>query len=107
MRSKMYKSLIATLVLMSQLTHAYQDNSTINAEEVNRFATVMAQIKYFYIEDKEFSNLFDNAISGMMKGLDPHSAYISLISFLRFQYTVVWFIRQIWDDEPDKVVRSR
>ena len=30
----MYKSLIATLVLMSQLTHAYQDNSTITVEEV-------------------------------------------------------------------------
>ena len=73
----MYKSLLATLVLMSQLTHAYQDNSSISADEVNRFATVMAQIKYFYIEDKEFSNLFDSAISGMMKGLDPHSAYIS------------------------------
>lgn len=76
----MLKNLLATSLLLLSFANANQhisDQDMMSQAEVERFATVMAQIKYFYIEDQKFSQLFDDAIHGMMKGLDPHSAYIS------------------------------
>ena len=49
----------------------------IPLDDVRRFTTVISQIKSFYVKDIENSKLFDDAIRGMLKGLDPHSAYLS------------------------------
>lgn len=75
----MIKKLIAASLLLLNFIYAdeHDNYDMMSQAEVERFATVMAQIKYFYIEDQKFSELFDDAINGMMKGLDPHSAYIS------------------------------
>ena len=74
----MLKKIAISSLLMLNCIYAanHYDNDMMSQAEVERFATVMAQIKYFYIEDQKFSDLFDDAINGMMKGLDPHSAYI-------------------------------
>jgi len=75
-----FKTLLLSTILCCQMAYAkdhHDDYDMMSQTEVERFATVMAQIKYFYIEDQKFSKLFDDAINGMMKGLDPHSAYIS------------------------------
>ena len=46
-------------------------------EDIKRFTTAISQIKSFYVEDIEDTKLFDDAIRGMLKGLDPHSGYLS------------------------------
>lgn len=45
-------------------------------EDVQRFSTAIGQIKKFYVEDVKNSKLFDDAIRGMLSGLDPHSSYL-------------------------------
>lgn len=68
---------IIVILLLQSVMAKNEDVNTLTADQVNKFANVMAQIKHLYYEDRDFNALFDNAIKGMMQGLDPHSAYIS------------------------------
>ncbi|MDR3087936.1 MAG: S41 family peptidase [Azoarcus sp.] len=45
-------------------------------EEMRAFADVFSVIKRDYVEPVEDKKLFTQAISGMLNGLDPHSAYL-------------------------------
>ena len=52
-------------------------NQHIKQSDIQTFATVLAQIQYFYIKQVSYEKLFSDAISGMLSKLDPHSAYLS------------------------------
>lgn len=52
------------------------ENTAIPMQDIQRFATVIAQIKRYYIESVSDDKLFKNAMSGMLSNLDPHSAYM-------------------------------
>ena len=45
-------------------------------EDIQRFTTAISQIKHFYVKPTKNKTLFDNAIQGMLEGLDPHSTYL-------------------------------
>lgn len=45
-------------------------------DELRTFTEVMQRIKNAYVEDVDDKTLLDNAIQGMLSGLDPHSAYL-------------------------------
>ena len=45
-------------------------------EELRTFTEVMQRIKSAYVEEVDDRTLLDNAIQGMLSGLDPHSAYL-------------------------------
>ena len=45
-------------------------------EELRAFADVFNAVKQGYVEPVEDKKLIDHAISGMLSGLDPHSAYL-------------------------------
>ena len=45
-------------------------------EELRAFTEVMQRIKTAYVEEVDDKTLLDNAIQGMLSGLDPHSAYL-------------------------------
>ncbi|MGI9275065.1 MAG: S41 family peptidase [Endozoicomonas sp.] len=45
-------------------------------EELRTFTEVMQRIKTAYVEEVDDKTLLDNAIQGMLSGLDPHSAYL-------------------------------
>ena len=45
-------------------------------EELRTFTEVMQRIKQAYVEEVDDKTLLDNAIQGMLSGLDPHSAYL-------------------------------
>ncbi|MFK0571481.1 S41 family peptidase [Endozoicomonas sp.] len=45
-------------------------------DELRAFTEVMERIKKAYVEEVDDKTLFDNAIQGMLSGLDPHSAYL-------------------------------
>jgi hypothetical protein len=49
-------------------------------EELRAFTEVFGRIKADYVEPVEDKKLITEAITGMLAGLDPHSAYLSLFS---------------------------
>ncbi len=53
----------------------------IQMEDVERFSRAISLIKHFYVNETNDKALFDNAIRGMLSGLDPHSAYLDEIEF--------------------------
>jgi len=50
-------------------------------EELKIFTEVFGKIKSDYVESVEDKKLLDDAIQGMLSGLDPHSAYLDADSF--------------------------
>jgi carboxyl-terminal processing protease len=45
-------------------------------KDLEDFTVVFSDIKQLYVDDVDNKKLFDNAIKGMVSGLDPHSAYL-------------------------------
>ena len=48
--------------------------SPLPVEELRTFADVYNAVKSGYVEPVEDKKLIDSAVSGMLSGLDPHSA---------------------------------
>ncbi len=59
--------------------------SGIPMEDVQRFSNAIAQIKQYYVNPISDKELFDNAIRGMLAGLDPHSNYLNEEEFKELQ----------------------
>ena len=57
----------------------------IHMENVQRFSNALGQIQKYYVKPVDDKELFDNAIRGMLNGLDPHSAYLDEGSFKELQ----------------------
>ncbi len=53
--------------------------------ELQRFSEVMSRIKRDYVEDVDDEKLINDAIKGMLTGLDPHSAYLDREAFKELQ----------------------
>jgi carboxyl-terminal processing protease len=53
----------------------------LTQEDVKRFSAALSQIKNYYVKDIKDKKLFDDAIRGMLAGLDPHSAYLDAEHF--------------------------
>ncbi|MBV5310066.1 S41 family peptidase [Chromatium okenii] len=51
--------------------------STLPLDELRTFADVFGRIKDDYVEEAQDQSLIENAIRGMLGGLDPHSAYLN------------------------------
>jgi carboxyl-terminal processing protease len=45
-------------------------------EGLNTFTAVFSQIKQMYVDEIDDETLFNNAIRGLIEGLDPHSSYL-------------------------------
>ena len=78
-------SMIALLAMTMPLTGyalSEQDNSqqegnqAIPMDAVQRFSNALGLIKKYYVKPVDDNVLFDNAIRGMVNGLDPHSSYL-------------------------------
>jgi carboxyl-terminal processing protease len=48
----------------------------VNDDDINRFTNTIVLIKDFYVQPIGDKNLLDDAIRGMVGGLDPHSEYL-------------------------------
>ena len=59
--------------------------SALPIEELHSFAEVFGRIKSDYVEPVSDKKLITEAISGMLSGLDPHSAYLDAESFKELQ----------------------
>ncbi len=51
-------------------------NSGLPLEDIRTLSEVFGKIKEHYVEDVTDKQLLDNAIRGMLSGLDPHSSYL-------------------------------
>ncbi len=91
MRRVLLSALIAVVFMISTVSYAVESTTPpkaiskksdrLSPEDVQRFSTAIGQIKKFYVEDVENSKLFDDAIRGMLQGLDPHSSYLDVNEF--------------------------
>jgi len=57
----------------------------IPMEDVQRFSNAISLIKKYYVKPVDDKVLFDNAIKGMLSGLDPHSSYLNEEDFKELQ----------------------
>ncbi len=62
-----------------------QNNQRIPMEDVQRFSNAISEIKKYYVKPISDKELFDNAIRGMLSGLDPHSSYLDENDFKELQ----------------------
>lgn len=60
----------------SEKDAAEAEKGRLPLEELRTFTEVMQRIKAAYVEKVDDKTLLDNAIKGMVSGLDPHSAYL-------------------------------
>lgn len=76
-----YTSVLAGGILGIMLTqsgflHAADPDAKLPVAELKEFTHVLDQVKKNYVDDVKDDTLFENAIRGMLDGLDPHSAYL-------------------------------
>lgn len=90
-RSKKYifiKHIILFLILLFNIAINAEKNTNSNKienklpiDDLQRFSTVLESIKNYYVNPIEDHALFNNAIRGMLSGLDPHSSYLDQDEF--------------------------
>ncbi|ARN76307.1 S41 family peptidase [Oceanicoccus sagamiensis] len=60
---------------------AATDEGKLPLDELRSFADVFNHIRLSYVEEIDDKTLLENAIRGMLSGLDPHSSYLDAKSF--------------------------
>ena len=68
-------------------TQATEKGEGMSLENVKRFSQAMGHIKQYYVRNIEDEALFDDAIRGMLVGLDPHSSYLDKRAFESMKQT--------------------
>ena len=90
----MYKTKIIVVGLFLSLLHVQfananteqeNDIDTLPLDELRTFTEVFAKVKSDYVESVDDRKLIENAIRGMLEGLDPHSAYLDKESYQELQ----------------------
>ncbi len=82
---KLLIPLCFSLSTLAVKSYAETPTKRIPLEDVQRFSTAINQIKNYYVKPVKNRKLFDNAIQGMLTGLDPHSAYLDEDAFKELQ----------------------
>ncbi len=76
---------VVTGFLLSIGTHVLavknKTESTIPLQELRAFSDIFERIKEDYVEEVSDKELLENAIRGMLSGLDPHSNYLNKDEF--------------------------
>ncbi|HKJ50815.1 MAG TPA: S41 family peptidase [Gammaproteobacteria bacterium] len=74
--------LLGLSLAVGHSVYALKDNEKqIPFEELQAFTEVFAKVKSDYVETVDDKKLIENAIRGMLDGLDPHSAYLNTQEF--------------------------
>jgi carboxyl-terminal processing protease len=87
-----FKKLLFTILLVfitSKLTVANteeeKDVDVLPLNEIRTFTEIFSKIKNDYVESINDKKLLENAIRGMLQGLDPHSAYLDKAAYRELQ----------------------
>jgi carboxyl-terminal processing protease len=78
--------LLGVMLAVGQGVLAEKENSrystqSIPLEDIRSLSEVFDKVKQNYVEDIEDKELLENAIRGLLSGLDPHSAYLDKKAF--------------------------
>ena len=83
------KAFIIVLLFTGRIIHAEDipgpGAGELPVDQIRTFAEVFAKIKKDYVENVEDGILLENAIKGMLAGLDPHSSYLDEDAYLDLQ----------------------
>ncbi len=83
------KAFLIVLLFTGQIIHAEDtlgpEAGELPVDQIRTFAEVFAKIKKDYVENVEDGTLLENAIKGMLEGLDPHSSYLDEDAYLDLQ----------------------
>ena len=81
---------LGVLVSLHFAANAARDTPTsqLPVEEVRQLTEVFNDIKQYYVEPVDDKKLIDNAIGGMVAGLDPHSTYLDEDAFKDLQVSI-------------------
>ncbi len=88
----MAASFSAGLILSVSLSVSAENNQNPNKlplEDIELFADVFGSIKNYYVDEVGDSTLIENAIKGMVEGLDPHSSYLDFKAFKDMEESTV------------------
>lgn len=79
--------LTGVLVSIGHGVFAERENAraTLPIEELRTFSDVFGRIKNDYVVEVDDKELIENAIRGMLSGLDPHSSYLDAEQFTELQ----------------------
>ena len=73
-------------LFISRISLANEDGDTIlPLDEIRTFTEIFSKIKDDYVEDVDDKKLLENAIRGMLQGLDPHSTYLDEDAYKELQ----------------------
>lgn len=71
--------LFFSCMLISPPNFAFAEDGKKNAlplDDLQRFTAVVEHVRNYYVKPVDDKTLFENAIRGMLAGLDPHSGYL-------------------------------
>ena len=80
-------SLAFVMPLQAQEQAAEAAAAPLPLNELRTFAEVFERIRAAYVEPVDDATLLDNAVRGMLEGLDPHSAYLTPEDYTGLQDT--------------------
>lgn len=67
---------VTAMFLLMTVVSVQAETTPVPIKEIQRFTAAISQIKNYYVDTVKDEKLFDEAIRGMLAGLDPHSAYL-------------------------------
>ncbi len=72
----MLLAMVCLFIFPDTLARDDKQDDTLSIEDIQRFSSALRQIKHYYVKQVADEVLFDNAIRGMLEGLDPYSSYL-------------------------------
>ena len=73
--------MLGLTIAIGHSVYALKDDQDIPFEDLQAFTEVLSRIKSDYVEGVDDKSLIEDAIRGMLNGLDPHSAYLNVSEF--------------------------
>ncbi|MFT5659303.1 MAG: carboxyl-terminal processing protease [Gammaproteobacteria bacterium] len=73
--------LLGLSLAIGHSVYALKENQDIPFEELQAFTEVFSKVKSDYVEGVDDKKLIEDAIRGMLSGLDPHSAFMNTAEF--------------------------
>jgi carboxyl-terminal processing protease len=74
-------TLLGLSLAIGHSVYALKDNDQIPFEDLQAFTEVFSRVKSDYVEPVDDKKLIEDAIRGMLSGLDPHSSYLNTSEF--------------------------
>lgn len=71
--------------VLAEKDNSRQSSQSIPLEDIRSLSEVFGKVKQNYVEDIADKVLLENAIRGLLSGLDPHSAYLDKDAFTELQ----------------------